>query len=348
MVSSTRLPTFDCLLTDKNGYIVRPSHPNAVSYVITTSTKHPGHKGKTRFQVAIRGYLSLFMNYQRLSRPLSFEIYKSFYLYAPQDTSLSFNTYNFKCFVDDISYTPNDAPQVKIKVTFGTVVRSMAQVDLMVPGAIEEVPEKDEEINRICLNVTKVFDKCTWTNEISLTYQEETIKAEVYQYNAFADGIKNTFTNKDELTEYGNQGIPDPHRVSYFNLFINGAVQPKVNYELKEGLLTLKTEDVPPKNAPLTISFVTFKDKNGSVLPAEVYHYNTISDGRKKEFTDADELRAYGNHVDPNQVSLINLYINGVLQPTANYTVDKGRLTLLTSDIPAKGVPTYYPGIHND
>lgn len=61
------------------------------------------------------------------------------------------------------------------------------------------------------------------------------------------------------------------------------------------------------------------------ILPAEVYHYNAISDGMKKEFTSADELQSYGSNgiADPKQVSLINLYINGVLQPAVNYTVKK-------------------------
>lgn len=90
--------------------------------------------------------------------------------------------------------------------------------------------------------------------------------ADVYQYNALSDGIKKLYTNEDELRRYGNKGILDPDTVSYFNLFINGVLQPKVNYELQKGLLLLKTEDVPLKDSIIIIIFVTFKDKEPAVL----------------------------------------------------------------------------------
>lgn len=342
MVSSARLSTIDCFLTDKNGYILSPSNPDAIGYVVTTLSSSAGHKRKAKFKLAIKGYLSLFMDYKRLSDPIPFEIYKNISLYAPQETYLSFTTRNFKCFIDDIVFTSNNSLKVHIKVIFDTVVRSAAQADLTVP-VLEDPEDKisDSEIKKVCLSVTQVFDKCCLKNEIDITYQEDTVKADVYQYNALSDGIRHIYTNEDELNEYGDRGILDPYKVSYYALFINGVIQPRANYELKEGLLTLKTEDVPPKNAPITIRFVIFKDKNGTVYPAEVYHYNTIADGMKKEFTNADELQFYGNKgiIDPKQVSLINLYINGVLQPAVNYVVKKGCLTLLTSDIPPKGVP---------
>jgi len=342
VVSSTRLSTIDCFLTDKNGYILSPSNPNAIGYVLTTLNSNAGHKRKTNFKVAIKGYISLFMDYKRLSAPIPFEIYKNISLYAPQESCLSFTTRNLKCFIDDIIYTKNNSLKVHIKLVFGTVVRSAAQADLTVP-VLEDPDDKisDSEIKKVCLSVTQVFDKCFFKNDIDITYQEDTVRAEVYQYNALADGTRNTYTNQDELTQYGNRGILDPGKVSYHTLFGNGAIQPRANYDIEKGLLTLKTEDVPPKNAPIIISFVTFKDKKGMILPAEVYHYNAISDGMKKEFTSADELQSYGSNgiADPKQVSLINLYINGVLQPAVNYTVKKGLLTLLTSDIPPKGVP---------
>ena len=34
-----------------------------------------------------------------------------------------------------------------------------------------------------------VFSK----NDIDITYQEDTVRAEVYQYNALADGTRNTY-----------------------------------------------------------------------------------------------------------------------------------------------------------
>jgi len=340
-MSITRWPEINCFLTNKNGNILNPYNPNAINYINLTLFNNADQKQMNRFRVAIKGYISLFIDYKPMSAPIPFKVYKSFYLYAPKDTYLSFSTCNFKCFIDDIICTKNSLT-IKIKVLFDTVVRSVAQEELMVPASVRSTEKIDDsEMKMLCLNATKVFDKCLLNNEIDITYQEETVKAEVYQYNALSDGVKKTYSNADELTQYGNRGILDPHKVSYFTLFINGVVQPNKNYDIEKGLLTLRTEDVPQKDAHITINFVTFKDKYGAIIPAEIYHYNTISDGAKKEFTNEDELKFYGNKgiIDPKQVSLINLYINGVLQPKVNYTVKKGLLTLLTSDIPHKGVP---------
>ena len=56
-------------------------------------------------------------------------------------------------------------------------------------------------------------------------------------------------------------GILDPNKVSYYSLFINGILQPKANYEIEEGRLTLKTEDVPPKDSTIIPTFVTIAEK---------------------------------------------------------------------------------------
>ena len=93
----------------------------------------------------------------------------------------------------------------------------------------------------------------------SLSNEQGMLYADVYQYNALSDGMKKIFTNDDEIKEYGDRGILNPNSVSYFNLFVNGVLQPKINYEIQEGLLILKTEDVPLKDSPIIITFVTFK-----------------------------------------------------------------------------------------
>lgn len=92
------------------------------------------------------------------------------------------------------------------------------------------------------------------------------LKADVYQYNTLSDGVKKVYTNEDELIQYGNKGILNPNQVSYYSLFINGILQPKVNYEIQEGLLILKTEDVPLKYSTIIITFITLKDKLPSTL----------------------------------------------------------------------------------
>lgn len=350
-MSSIRLSTIECFLTDKDGNILNPYKPNAIRYINLTPfykifKKHVKlPSGKTldmnKFLVLIKGYVSLFIDGIRISKPLPFKAYKIFYLYAPKGTNISFRTCYFKCCYDDNCPTINSLNS-KIKILLKTIVQSEGQVDLVVP--VIENPEEDPSnfaYRKECVNVTKIFHQCIFTNTINFTYKDKIIKAEVYQYNTLSDGIRRIYTNEDELTKYGNRGILDPQKVSFYSLYINGVLQPRVNYEIKKGQLTLKTKDVPQKNAPIAISFVTLRARNGAVLPAEVYQYNTISDGIKKEFTDEDEIKCYGDRgiMDPGQVSLVNLYINGVLQPTVNYSVEKGRLTILTSDIPPKGAP---------
>lgn len=99
-------------------------------------------------------------------------------------------------------------------------------------------------------------------NTLSLNPKNNLIDADVYRYNTLSDGAKRIYTNNDELTQYGDRGILDPNDVSFFSLFVNGVLQPKVNYEIQEGLLILKTEEVPIKDSPIIISFITFKDKS--------------------------------------------------------------------------------------
>ena len=94
---------------------------------------------------------------------------------------------------------------------------------------------------------------------LSLNREKNILKADIYQYNTLSDGVKKVYTNDDELIKYGSRGILDPDDVSYYELFINGVLQPRVNYEVQKGILILKTEDVPIKDSPIIISFITFE-----------------------------------------------------------------------------------------
>ncbi|USL11041.1 DUF4183 domain-containing protein (plasmid) [Bacillus bombysepticus] len=68
--------------------------------------------------------------------------------------------------------------------------------------------------------------------------------------------------------------------------------------------------------------------------------YFTFSDGKKLAYTNADGLPEYGTTqiFSPNEVSYINLFINGILQPQTLYQVVAGQLTLLTPEAPLAGV----------
>lgn len=81
------------------------------------------------------------------------------------------------------------------------------------------------------------------------------LSTEIYQYNALSNGNK-IYTNSDELTVYGNEGILAPELNSYLNLFVNGVLQPQVNYSVQKGRLTLNTEDAPLVGAPVMIQFL--------------------------------------------------------------------------------------------
>ena len=114
-------------------------------------------------------------------------------------------------------------------------------------------------------------------------------------------------------------------------------LQPEINYKIKEGLLTLNTKNIPIKNSPIIIPFVTFKNIDGSIIKGVTYQYNTLSNGLKRVFTNQDELFKYSNKgiLDPEEVSFYNLFINGIMQPKINYTLKKG-CYFKTRDIPKR------------
>ena len=101
------------------------------------------------------------------------------------------------------------------------------------------------------INIRVPF-QCTNTNQ-------GIAKTEIYQYYAVSDGIKSVYTNEDELTEYGNQGILDPATVSFINLFINGILQPQNQYMVELGKLTFTSGDVPEAGSPIILQFVRIK-----------------------------------------------------------------------------------------
>ena len=45
----------------------------------------------------------------------------------------------------------------------------------------------------------------------------------------------------------------------------------------------------------------------------------------------------YNSHIIPDEVSYINLFINGILQPQPLYQVSTGQLTLLDNQPPSQG-----------
>ncbi|MDP4552581.1 DUF4183 domain-containing protein [Alkalihalobacillus macyae] len=76
-------------------------------------------------------------------------------------------------------------------------------------------------------------------------------------------------------------------------------------------------------------------------LETWTYTYNAKSDGKSFCYRNEDELKEYGSLgiLNPASVSLINLFINGVLQPQVIYEVTKGCLKLKVNTAPPKDAP---------
>ncbi|SDZ24741.1 DUF4183 domain-containing protein [Bacillus sp. 166amftsu] len=89
--------------------------------------------------------------------------------------------------------------------------------------------------------------------------------------------------------------------------------------------------------------YVAFPVCNAPTGPRRVTNeiYYALSDGQKLIYTNSDGLQEYGTTqiLSPNQVSCINLFVNGVLQLPIAYRVEEGQLTLLINEAPVKGAP---------
>lgn len=83
------------------------------------------------------------------------------------------------------------------------------------------------------------------------------IGVETVQYITLAEEGKKVYTNKDALKQYGSSDILNPNNVSNINLFVNGVLQPPSIYDVGEGILHLKSSDLPPKDAPIILLFIT-------------------------------------------------------------------------------------------
>ncbi len=78
-----------------------------------------------------------------------------------------------------------------------------------------------------------------------------------------------------------------------------------------------------------------------SPVKAKVNQYNTLSDGESRVYTSGDALPEYGGQglVSPEEASIHNLFVNGMVQPKNCYRLSEEALELLTEDIPKEGEP---------
>lgn len=76
----------------------------------------------------------------------------------------------------------------------------------------------------------------------------------------------------------------------------------------------------------------------GPITTTNLLFY-AFADGAKFIYTDSDGIAQYGTTkiLSPEEVSYINLFINGILQPQPFYQVSTGQLTLLDDQPPSQG-----------
>ena len=76
----------------------------------------------------------------------------------------------------------------------------------------------------------------------------------------------------------------------------------------------------------------------GAIKTTNVLYF-TFSDGQKLVYTNADGLPQFGTTqiLSPSDVSYINLFINGILQPLSSYQVVAGQLILVAPEAPVQG-----------
>lgn len=331
-----------CFLCDDKGNLLNPYESGSLSYTeLTLPEKRPQvalqcPDGNTAIQhlvtVFLEGHLTYWVDQGTMSTPVSFRMIRHVHLYAPKGTALTFAVSRFQCCAVPCAWKDQ---MIEIKLTLDVVVHSQKNVSLLAPV----VNDACCVIDRVCISADRIFDSTSFRCETCLFCKSYLLKAELCQYNALSNGAKSIYTDEDELKEYGDQGILSPDEVSCYNLFVNGVLQPKTTFRIEKGVLEFLTEDIPRKGEPISLVFLTYKDRCNQVLRAFHHCYNAKSDGAKKRFTNKDELKAYGIQgiPAPYETSWQNLYINGVLQPDSTYIVRKGVLELVTKDAPTEG-----------
>lgn len=332
-----------CHLTDQYGNRLSPYFPHAVTYTEQRSSPDrlegcAGDKKKPArnwVKVCLKGYLAIFEGNTRVSPPIPFEMAQKISLFAPKRASITFRLKRFRC---RILPTYDENHPTLTRVTALLEIESVAV-------SYRNATLQTAYLSLSCGKVQKAWyepatslDACCFLSCTELTY-DAFLRANVCQYTALSDGVKRQYTNQDALHAYGGCGILPPSSTSYCNLYVNGMLQPKVNYRITEGLLTFLTTDVPPKDAPIVLQFISFCAPHNQRLLVQTTHFITRFSGGKRLYRNQDALPLYsdGDIPSPEQVSYYSLYSNGVLQPRTNYEIREGILELKSSDTPNEG-----------
>ncbi|MBK3494479.1 DUF4183 domain-containing protein [Viridibacillus sp. YIM B01967] len=87
---------------------------------------------------------------------------------------------------------------------------------------------------------------------------KEPREVSITEFYTVSDGKKKIYTLNDCIKHAGEQKIKSTTEVSFMNLFVNGVLQPKVNYEVEEERIILKTIDAPIKDSPIILQMIAF------------------------------------------------------------------------------------------
>lgn len=339
-------PLITCRLTDQCGNMVDSSGKGNVTYTVLPlpENRKKNAYGFPSVSVAVEGYVAVYSDETRISPPIPFCILESLHVSLPKEGFLTFRLKDFHCWaLPKWSGSPSALEQVELLISIETAAFSKTAVNLLVP----QVDSHLQVIDKVCIYTNMLNESVRFHSGCRIRYQSAALRAEVSHYYTIADGRKRTYRNRDEMKKYGDRGLLSPKEVSYYNVFVNGVLQPRTNYILEKDELTFTTQDIPAKGRPIVVLFITWKDFDGRIMDVTNRQFNAVSDGTKKQYADSDEIKEYGNCgiPSPNDVSYFNLYINGVLQPKRNYMVKKGILRLTTSDAPVKGAPVILESI---
>lgn len=96
-------------------------------------------------------------------------------------------------------------------------------------------------------------------------------------------------------------------------------------------------------------TFPPFVKPHPRILTSDNLIYFALGDGKKIVFTNSDAIQQLSTSeiLSPQEYSYVNLFINGFLQPTVLYTLEKGCLILLTNEAPGVDVPVMLQFIRN-
>ncbi len=318
-----------CFLSDAFGNRVCPYAPGNITYIKLSSPENRAQAQRllagdrlvyeAEAAVLIKGYVTVVHEAGDYKETIPFSTIEIVRLPGISEGPLAFATRYFCC-------------RLRPRKNCGNIRSAYSRIVVQIEaGVCDESCGKGVDSTATLFEINGSQRTCGALQAcITLFYKRPPIRANVCQYNAIAQERQRVFTDADELTAYGSQGIPSPDDVSFCNVYVNGLLQPPVNYDMQRGNLCFKTEDLPAEGGVVSIYSARLMHRNNSKFNAVTNYFVAVSDGVKTTYTDQDVLPEYGDEgiPDPCEVSFFNLYVNGVLQPAPVYFLKKGSFEL--------------------